>query len=138
MMDVKGFATRNGIIPVNDTSGIHAAINWDESNKLTYEIAIPYKEWFGANYNFADIAKDITLEVTINALKQAHHYSGPEDGMPGSGKGGKMTGGSGMHHQRSSDSDAENQVMPGEYKYHLYDKSKLKQKFILAQNIDAK
>ena len=130
MMNVKGFATRNGIIPVNDTSGIHAAINWDENNKLTYEIAIPYKEWFGAGYTFADIAKVISLDVTINPLKQTQRNTGgSENGMRGRG---------GMHHHKNGDSDAESHVMPGEYKYSLYEKSKLKQKFILAQNIDAK
>jgi len=138
MMDVKGFATRNGIIPINDTSGIYAAINWDENNKLTYEIAIPFKEWFGADYNIADIVKDISMDVTINALKQTRRNSdGGENGMPG-GRGRMGGGGGGMHRQRNTDSDAESQVMPGEYKYSLYEKSKLKQKFILAQTSDAK
>jgi hypothetical protein len=138
MMNVKGFVTRNGIIPINDTSGIHAAINWDENNKLTYEIAIPFKEWFGADYNTADIVKDISMDVTINALKQTHHNNGGgENGMAG-GRGRMSGGGGGMRHQRSADSDAESQVMPGEYKYSLYEKSKLKQKFILAQSSDTK
>ena len=59
MMEVKGFETKNGLIPINDSSGINAAINWDENDKLTYEIAIPLKEWFGINYTLADISKDI-------------------------------------------------------------------------------
>jgi hypothetical protein len=137
MMNVKGFITRNGIIPINDTSGINAAINWDESNKLTYEIAIPFKEWFDADYNIADIIKDISMDVTINALKQTHRNNGgSENGMQG--RGGRMGGGGGMHHQRNNNNNAEKQVMPGEYKYSLYEKSKLKQKFILAQSSDAK
>ncbi len=121
-MEAKGFANRNGIIPINDTSGINAAINWDENNKLTYEIAIPYKEWFGADYSVNDMAKDISLEVTINALKQ-----------PRPGKNGSETEVStiGKH---QSNNDEESQVMPGEYKYTLYTKVKLKQKFTLAQN----
>ena len=35
MMEVKGFETRNGLIPINDSSGINAAINWDDKDKLT-------------------------------------------------------------------------------------------------------
>ena len=132
MMNVKGFATRNGIIPINDTSGINAAMNWDDNNKLTYEIAIPFKQWLGEGYSIADIQKDISLDVEINALKQSHRNNGGgESGM--TGKGGRMGGGGGMHHQRSENSDEENSVMPGQYKYSLYEKSKMKQKFILAQ-----
>ncbi len=134
MMDVKGFATRNGIIPINDTSGIHVAMNWDDDNKLTYEIAIPYKEWFGAGYTLADIAKDITLEVTINAVKQARSKNGAGQNIMEGGQG-KLDGG--RHHQHS-ENDAETHVMPGEYKYSLYEKRKLKQKFVLAENGEGK
>ncbi len=134
MMKVKGFATRNGIIPINDTSGIHVAMNWDDDNKLTYEIAIPYKEWFGAGYSVADIAKDITLEVTINPLKQARSKNGAGQNIMEGGQG-KLDGG--RHHQHA-ESDAETHVMPGEYKYSLYEKRKLKQKFVLAENGEGK
>lgn len=131
LMDVKGFATRNGMIPINDTSGIHAAINWDENNKLTYEIAIPFKEWFGEGYAFSDAAKDISMDVILNALKQPHHVS---VGNENAGRG--RAGNGGLHHPRNADTDEENHVMPGEYKYSLYEKRKLKQKFILAQSND--
>ena len=133
LMQVSGFATRNGMISINDTSGINAAINWDESNKLTYEMAIPFKEWFGADYNIEDLPKDVSLEITINGLKQPHRNSSGENGMH-SGTG-RMAAG---HHHHNANSDGENNVLPGEYKYSLYEKRKLKQKFVLAQSSDAK
>ena len=78
------------------------------------------------------------MDVTINALKQTRRNSdGGENGMPG-GRGRTGGGGGGTHRQRNADSDAESHVMPGEYKYSLYEKSKLKQKFLLAQSSDAK
>ena len=129
-MEVKGFNARNGMIPINDTSGINAAINWDESDRLTCEIAIPFKEWFGVGYNRADLLKDVSLNITINALKQKQNSGGEAHGGTGRMKG------SGMHHQPNANSDVENQVLPGEYKYSLYEKTKLKQKFILAQSSD--
>lgn len=124
-MEVKGFSTRSGIIAINDTSGINAAMNFDKSNSLTYEIAIPYREWFGANYNLKNIPGDVALEVTINALKQPRHNK--KESQPGLDNLGKQ-------HQRNTDNPEEQQVMPGEYKYTLYTKMKLKQKFILANN----
>jgi len=132
MMEVKGFSTRNGIISVNDSSGLRAGINWDESNKLTYEIAIPFKEWFGPTVRFSSIPKEITLDVTIFQLKQPHH--GSDIGMSGAPR-----GGGGRHRQQqNNDSGVESQVMPGQYKYALYEKSKLKQRFMLAQGAGAK
>ena len=127
-MDVDGFATRNGMIPINDTSGINAAINWDESNKLTYEIAIPFKEWFGADYNIADLPKDVSLDITINALKQPHNNNSNSE---------KETSAGGRHRDHNANSEGENHVLPGEYKYNLYEKRRLKQKFILAHSSDA-
>ncbi len=130
LMEVNGFTARNGMISINDTSGINAAINWDESDRLTYEIAIPFKEWFGPGYNNTDLLKDVSLTITINALKQKQNSGGEAYGGTGRLKSG------GMHHQQNANSDVENQVLPGEYKYSLYEKRKLKQKFILAQSSD--
>jgi hypothetical protein len=138
IMEVKGFETKNGLIPINDSSGINAAINWDENEKLTYEVSIPLKEWLGANYTPADISKDITLEIEVNAVKrQLHPAAGGENGYSGRGRGGR-TGGGGMHHERSDNSDEENPSLPGENKWNLFEKGKMKEKFILAQNDSAK
>ncbi|HUZ60980.1 MAG TPA: hypothetical protein VMU83_19560 [Hanamia sp.] len=50
LMEIDGFIRKDGLIPSHDTSDIHAAINWDKNNALTYEIAIPLKEMFGGDY----------------------------------------------------------------------------------------
>lgn len=126
LMDVKGFSTRNGLIAINDSSGINAGLNFDKNNTLTYEITIPFKEWFGPNYTLNNIPKNVSLEVIINALKQSGHDK--KESLAGLGKIG------GGHHQRNADNPEEDQVMPGEYKYSLYTKVKMKQKFILVNS----
>jgi hypothetical protein len=135
LMEVKGFQTKNGFIPINDSSGINAAINWDENDKLTYEISIPLKEWFGINYTVADISKDITLDIEINAVKW--HPGGGGNGYSGRGRraGG---GGRGMNHERNTNAEEENSSLPGENKWNIFEKSKLKEKFTLAQGSNAK
>ena len=68
MMEIKGFANKNGLISSNDMSAIHVAMNWDSANTLTYEIAIPFKELFGNNYNLKDISDEISMNVIINPM----------------------------------------------------------------------
>lgn len=134
LMDVKGFETKNGFIPINDSSGINAAINWDENDKLTYEISIPLKEWFGINYTMPDISKDITMDMEINAVKW-HGNAGSGGGFRGGRTGG---GGGGMNHERNTNAEEENSSLPGENKWNMFEKSKLKEKFILALANDVK
>jgi hypothetical protein len=132
MMEVKGFETKDGLIPINDSSGINAAINWDENDRLTYEVAIPLKEWFGTNYTAADISKDIALDIEINAVKrQSHPGSSGGNGFSGRGRGGRAGGG--MNHEKNANADEENSALPGENKMSMFEKSKLKEKFTLAQ-----
>ncbi|MEP6948919.1 MAG: hypothetical protein ABI863_06585 [Ginsengibacter sp.] len=133
LMEVKGFETKNGFIPINDSSGINAAINWDENDKLTYEMSIPLKEWFGINFTAPDMSKDITLDIEINAVKWRGHTGsgGGSNGFSGRGRSG---GAGGMPHGRNTNTDEENSALPGENKYLLFQKSKLKEKFILAQD----
>ena len=136
LMEVKGFETRNGFIPINDSSGINAAINWDENDKLTYEIAIPLKAWLGTNSTAEDISKDISLDIEINAVKRQGRSGGGGggNGFSGRGGGGRMGGGGGgMHHERNANTDDENSALPGENKMSMFEKSKLKEKFTLAQ-----
>ena len=90
IMEVKGFTRKDGMISSHDTSDIHAAINWDKDNILTYEIAIPLKELFGDNYQEKNISKNISLDVIINALKKTGRQGG---GNGYSGRGGGMGGG---------------------------------------------
>jgi hypothetical protein len=69
-MGLLGFVTQKGVVPIGDTSTIHAAINWDANNIMTYEIAIPLKELYGPHYTKADFSKAITLTVLVNAVTQ--------------------------------------------------------------------
>src|ERR1043165_3184571 len=62
-----GFANQNGNFPITDSVGIHAALNWNERNVMTYEIVIPLKELFGKNYTEKDLSKVITLLIEVNA-----------------------------------------------------------------------
>jgi hypothetical protein len=138
LMVLKGFTGNNGLTAIHNNAGVDASINWDEANKLTYEISIPLSEIFGNNYSPSDILKDITLEVTVNALKGHKNATGRRggSGMPARGMGGKMGGG--MHHQKSSDEDNEQSEQPGNNAMDRFEKSTLKQKFILAGNNTSK
>jgi len=69
MMDAEGFAGRNGVIPIKSAGGINAAINWDSASTLIYEIAIPFKEYFGNTYSAEDLLKEFSLTTEVNALK---------------------------------------------------------------------
>lgn len=69
VMDVDGFATAKGEIPLQNPSGISAAMAWDTASNLGYEFVIPDKEFFGAGYTADNISPaDITLSVEVRAL----------------------------------------------------------------------
>lgn len=135
IMKLSGFATRNGLVPINDTSGINAAINWDSSNKFTYEISIPLKEFFGKDYNLNDLSKDISMDVEIGAVR--HPATGAKGGtgdFSEGERGGRMGGGRGHSNQEGSNESDANTEAPGDDRMYLYQKSKMKQKFSLAEN----
>ncbi|MGN6194744.1 MAG: hypothetical protein ACTHOB_07375 [Ginsengibacter sp.] len=129
LMEVKGFTNSDGIISTGN-SDIQAAINFDSSNTLTYEIAIPFKELFGSDYDLKDISKDISLNVIINAM--ADHSEGGGGGYSGrSGHGGGRMGGGYGGMQRGNRMGGEG----GQYQFDraaLLQKTELKQKFALS------
>ncbi len=126
-MAIKGFVARNGVIPISgDSSGIIAALNWDNNNIMTYELLIPFKQLFGADYLAADLLKVITLDVEVNAVTRVDDGSGidgSQTAMGASGMGATrgMTGG-----------------MPGgtggirKERKPMFDANRLKQKFTLS------
>lgn len=137
-MEVKGFADKNGLIPANDISGIHAAIGRDSSNALTIEIAIPFKEMFGNDYQVKDLSKEISLDVIINAMSAGSqnresgyaHGAGRGGGRMGGGYGhGGMHGSRGTGEQSEAD-DATQQT--GRDRMAMFQKSELKEKLQLA------
>ncbi|HEY8690159.1 MAG TPA: hypothetical protein VIM07_13070 [Chitinophagaceae bacterium] len=136
MMEVKGFKTKDGMIPINDNSGINAALGY-ENQKLSCEISIPLKELSGDDY-VKDFEKDIELEVEVHPMKQ--NGSGGDRNFSGREGGGRMGGGGGMHRgvmnggkqgnmQKSEDSNQE----PKEDKTAMFEKTEFKQKFTLAK-----
>lgn len=122
-MSLKGFATQNGVLPITDTSGIHVSMNWNEKNIMTYEIAIPLKELFGANYTVKDLSKTILLTVEVNAITRNEEGTIDASSVAmGSASGSQGTG--------------MTRNMPGattKEKRPLFDKNKFKQKFVLAK-----
>jgi hypothetical protein len=72
MMVAEGFAKNNGMLPVSDSSVIKPAINWNESNNMIYELAIPFTEIYGSNFSATDLANELTLHVEINAMEKTH------------------------------------------------------------------
>ena len=114
LMEVKGFARQSGTISSKDTTGIHAAINWDSSKTLTYEIAIPLKEMFGENYDAKEFSKDISLEVVINAVPY-----------------GKISQLNRMQNSSTSEEGKEDRKLQATRAFMLQ-KAQLKSKFILA------
>ena len=127
LMEVKGFTNKNGIISSNDLSSIHAAINWDSSRVFTYELAIPLTELFGSGYDLKDLSKGISLDVVINAVHGGNMQNRGEGGYPGRG-GGRMGGGYGGGNRMGEQGGGQYQ---GGNPF-MYQKTELKQKFILA------
>jgi hypothetical protein len=137
LMEVNGFTSKTGMISINDSSGINAAINWDDNDRLTYEIAIPYREWLGAGYTAADLVKIISIDIVVKPLRLPGHANSvggrAGSGFSGGGKSGRQHG-SGDHEKSATADDGEDTAeMPGENRMLLYQKSKLKEKFVLVQ-----
>lgn len=98
-----GFAFSNGLIPTrDDDKGLHAAVQWDNSNNMIYTVRIPFKELFGYPYDIRLISKkEIKLEVEENAVQRpasdGNEHSMREHGGGGDGGGGMRPGGMGGH-----------------------------------------
>jgi hypothetical protein len=121
-MLTEGFANQNGNYPLRDSVGIHADINWNEKNIMTYEIAIPLKELFGNNYTEKDLAKVMTLQIEVNEVTREDSTIDVSQTAAGSTTGSQNAG--------------MTRNMPGgtsKEKRPLFDKNKCKQKFLLAK-----
>lgn len=99
-MLAKGFATQNGLLPIKDSAGIDAALNWDNNGQMAYELKIPLKELFGPGFSLQDVTKAISMRVEVNAFARPESSGGagstgvPGGGMPGgNGTGGTINGG---------------------------------------------
>ncbi|HVX51049.1 MAG TPA: hypothetical protein VHB48_12870 [Chitinophagaceae bacterium] len=131
-MELKGFATVNGIIPVRGRA-ISAAMNWDDAGNLYYEVAIPVKELLDDGYTEEDIQKEIALHVTVNGLTGGGGSEGGGKGFGGGGMGrGGMRGG-GMHGGGMRGGNGQGGAM-GSNRSNLFQKTSFKQKFVLGTN----
>ncbi|MFT4155690.1 hypothetical protein [Parafilimonas sp.] len=141
-MKASGFANANGEIPTSGT-GIRAAVNWDSSLNMIYEIAIAKKELFGTGYTAKDLSGNITLSVELNGLSRAATGDAKSGGAPPAGdmhggmegggmRGGGMPGGGfngggrppGNQHANSSNSTSLNKKTSFKQKFVLNDGSK--------------
>ena len=62
-----GFVSANGDIPLLTNDKINIGVGADSTQEIIFEIAIPFKELFPANN--AEMKEELTLGVTVNALK---------------------------------------------------------------------
>jgi uncharacterized membrane protein YgcG len=127
MMSIRGFATPDGIVPIHNPSGLNVAVRWDSTSRMNYEIVIPWKELIKTNFSSENVGKDISLEVTVNALQamkppankgSGANGGGARGGRGGGGGGGGMRGGQGGGFNRSE----------------LFTPSSFKQKFHVAMS----
>ena len=124
LMEVKGFADRKGLISIRDASGIAAAINWDPSNRLTYEIAIPLKELSVSGQTGSLVSKVLTMEITMHALKGLNNTHARKSWK------------NGRHRDSNSTAPESLAGAAGETPVVQFEKKSFKQKFRLAKPPD--
>ena len=139
-MDVKGFASGNGMIPIRGRD-INIAMNWDDADNLFYEISIPIKDLLEDGYTADDILKEITLHAEVNAMKGGGGGNGGSGrgGMGGGGfGGGGMRGGGGrgggMRGGGMRGGGMQGGGTQGDGRSDMYQKTSFKQKFVLGTN----
>jgi hypothetical protein len=126
VMDVKGFASTNGLVPVKGKD-IAAAMNWDSAGNLFYELAIPFDELFEKGYTVKDMAKEITLIVELPGLAQPPGRQNDVSfggSTPGGGFGSGNRGGRTVDLGRALKGNTDRSGM--------YRTTRFKQKFVLA------
>lgn len=122
MMVTEGFALHNGMLPVNDSSIIKAAINWNENNNMIYELAVPFTEIYGSNFSAVDLANELTLKVEINAMEKPHNTGETTQAPMGAAGAIGARAMSGLNYQTLNDG-----------KGPWYQTQEFKQKFVLAK-----
>jgi hypothetical protein len=135
----KGFITDVGEIPLINKDGINIAIGEDATDKIIYEIKIPYKELVEEDkIQFNEV---ISLDITVNSMERPTEkpsgsaegrsgYSGGGEHMGGGGRGG---GGGGRGGGRSGGYSGERQGSTAD-QYAMFDKVSFKQKIKLVKS----
>ncbi len=120
VMELKGFANINGLVSSRQISGTRVAINWDSVNTLNYEVAIPLKELFGNDYNAMELSKEISLDVVISAVPAPRTKEEMEE----------FNNSERMRHGGQNDAMSDRQKRAA--RYAIFQKTELKQKFVLS------
>jgi len=89
-MKIKGFASIDGMVPIKNDFGVCAAFQWEAELLLSYELAIPFAEFFGSEFTEADLNSPIDIKITVMAISQPS--SGGTGGSPSGGGGGRRGG----------------------------------------------
>jgi hypothetical protein len=93
---LEGFVYTNGLIysGYQDKKMVSFSINWNALGEMIYEFQIPIREFYGDNFNFLEIKKNvITLLAESDAFtKLTMPVEMPNKGGMGGSPGGKMGG----------------------------------------------
>lgn len=106
LLGLSGFLPEyNGTFRVSLVKGIKAAINWDEQNNMTYELAIPLQSFYNKEIKSLKDNPVIGFKINIKAIagqgggsNSGSMHGGPPGGAglgPGGDGGGGMEGGGG-------------------------------------------
>ena len=125
-----GFVSANGDTPLHTTDKINIGVGADSSQEITFEIAIPFKELFPENN--AELNEELTLGVTVNALKRPPQqgHSGEGDSFTTSANG-RMGGGGRTGGGRRGGGGGSRSLADAGDRSQLYSKVSFKQKFRL-------
>jgi hypothetical protein len=92
---LEGFVYSNGLIysGYQDKKMVSFSINWNALGEMIYEFQIPIREFYGDNFNFSEIKKNVLnlLAKSEAFTKQAVPVEMPNKGEMGSSPGGGMS-----------------------------------------------
>jgi uncharacterized membrane protein YgcG len=131
-----GFVNANGDIPLLNNDGINIGVGSDSTQAIIFELAIPFKELLPEDK--LQFNEEMTLEVTVNALKKPAATGNENSAGRGSygGGGGRMGGGAGRMgggRRGGGGSGAERSNSDAAERNLLFEKISFKQKFRLAK-----
>jgi hypothetical protein len=69
-MELENFIYTNGTVPIKDSLGISAAINWDSNGMLVYELRVPIKEMLNNPHDIKALNAEWTVKVEVNGLER--------------------------------------------------------------------
>ena len=131
-MNINGFKTTNGVVAIQSDTAINLAVNWDSTNTLNYEMCIPFKIFYGADFTMDDLLKTITLQVKVNAMDAPSSNGSGGDNNPMSSGGGMGGRSGGMHNMNNNGMKNRGGAIREMGQTDLYSSASFKQKFQLS------